>query len=115
MSGRHAKPVRGRGRALRRRLRTALGLLLGVSACSGSGDSGDPLIVEDTLTSPVCTPVAGSFPSGLALSSSAPDRAALVQFQPPAVAILDLREERPRVLALEGIPPDSDADGVDDA
>ncbi|MGE4653353.1 MAG: hypothetical protein AAEJ53_20895, partial [Myxococcota bacterium] len=55
------------------------------------------------------------FPSGLALSNAAPDRAALVQFQPPAIAILDLREERPRVLALEGIPPDSDADGVDDA
>ncbi|MGE4652746.1 MAG: hypothetical protein AAEJ53_17815, partial [Myxococcota bacterium] len=99
----------------RRCLRAALGLLLGVSGCSGSGDSGGPLIVKDALTSPNCTPVAGAFPSGLALSDSAPDRAALVQYNPPAVVILNLREERPQTLAPQGIPSDSDSDGVDDA
>ncbi|MFP8876382.1 MAG: hypothetical protein VCB99_05620 [Myxococcota bacterium] len=99
----------------RRCLRAALGLLLGVSGCSGSGDSGGPLIVKDALTSPNCTPVAGAFPSGLALSDSAPDRAALVQYNPPAVVILNLRDERPQTLAPQGIPSDSDSDGVDDA
>ena len=84
-------------------------------ACAGGGDSGDPLLVEDQPLSPDCLPVAGDFPSGLVVSQSDPARAALVQFQPPAVAILDLAGERPAILQVEGIPPDSDSDGVEDA
>ena len=90
-------------------------LLLGALACAGDGDSGDPLVVEDRSPSPECLPVAGDFPSGLVLSKADPERAALVQFQPPAVAMLELSGERPRILTLEAIPADSDSDGVEDS
>jgi hypothetical protein len=84
-------------------------------ACEGSGSGGDGLVVKDRPVDPRCTPVAGSFPSGVDLVPGAPDRAALVQFQPPALVAFELSGERPRALAQGSVPPDSDLDGIDDA
>ena len=98
----------------RRALAIAL-IALGGSACEGSGDAGDGLVVERKPIAPNCTPVAGAFPSGLALLSQASHRAALVQTSPPGVAAFDLEAERPVPLAFDNIGTDSDGDGGDDA
>lgn len=84
-------------------------------ACEGSGDGGGGLVVKDEVLDPRCTPVAGSLPSGLSLLPGAGDRAALVQFQPPALVTFELGGERPRVLGSAGIPADSDGDGSEDS
>jgi hypothetical protein len=89
-------------------------LLLLALGCEGSGSAGRGLVVEDEVLDPRCTPVAGSFPSGLDLSPDDVDRGLLAQFQPPAVVVFDLTGERPRTLALQTIPEDSDMDGVAD-
>jgi hypothetical protein len=106
-----------RGGRVRRALLFAM-LLLGVG-CEGAGSAGDGLVVEDEVLDPRCTPIAGAFPSGLALSRGDVNRAILVQFQPAAVVVFDLTSERPRLLALQTIPDashpdDSDIDGVSD-
>jgi hypothetical protein len=90
---------------------TAWGLL----ACEGSGDSGHGLVIEREPIAPNCTPLAGTFPSGLALLSQSSHRAALVQTSPPGVAAFDVEAERPILLAFDNIGTDSDADGLDDA
>jgi len=87
-------------------------LLLGVG-CEGTGSSGDGLVVEDEVLDPRCTPIAGSFPSGLALDRWNADRAVVVQFQPAAVLVFDLTTERPGLLALQTIPDDSHPDDSD--
>jgi hypothetical protein len=87
-------------------------------ACEGSGGGGDGLVVKDTVLDARCTPVAGSLPSGFELVPGNADRAALVQFLPPALVGFDLRGNRPRVLTVGPIPPngeDSDGDGVGDS
>ena len=87
-------------------------------ACKGSGGGGDGLVVKDTVLDARCTPVAGSLPSGFELVPRDADRAALVQFLPPALVAFDLRGSRPRVLTVGPIPPDgedSDGDGVGDS
>ncbi len=92
----------------------ALAALLCVG-CEGAGDGGGGLVVKDEVLDPRCTPVAGSLPAGLALLPGAGDRAALVQFQPPALVSFELGGERPRVLGFAGIPADSDGDGYEDS
>jgi hypothetical protein len=87
----------------------------GGSACEGGGDGGDGLIVELEPIAPNCTPVPGTFPSGLALLSAASHRAALVQTSPPGVVAFDIAAERPVPLAFRNIGTDSDGDGEDDA
>lgn len=84
-------------------------------ACEGSGGGGGGLVVKDELLDPRCTPVAGSLPSGFELVPGMDARAVLVQFQPPALVAFELEGERPRVLALGSVLPDSDADGVTDS
>jgi hypothetical protein len=90
---------------------TALGLL----ACEGSGDAGKGLVIEHEPIAPNCTPLAGTFPSGLALLSQASHRAALVQTSPPGLIAFDLDADRPQPLAFTNIGADSDGDGADDA
>ncbi len=85
------------------------------AACEGGGDSGKGLVVEREPIAFNCTPLAGTFPSGLALLSQASHRAALVQTSPPGVASFDLEAERPTPLAFDNIGTDSDGDGRDDA
>jgi hypothetical protein len=89
--------------------------VLGAAGCEGRGDAGDGLVVERDPIAPNCTPLAGTFPSGLALLSQASHRAALVQTSPPGVASFDVDAERPVALAFHNIGTDSDADGRDDA
>ena len=100
---------------MRRRLIAAA--LLAV-ACEGAGDGGGGLVVEDQILDPRCTPVAGSLPSGFELVPGTRDRAALVQFLPPALVAFELTENRPRVRQVGPIPPDgedSDGDGQRDS
>ena len=99
---------------MRRALWIAL-FALGAAACEGQGDAGDGLVVERDPIAPNCTPLAGTFPSGLALLSPASHRAALVQTNPPGLASFDLDGERPIALAFHNIGTDSDGDGEDDA
>jgi hypothetical protein len=94
----------------------ALALLaFGAAACEGHGDAGSGLVVEREPIAPNCTPLARTFPSGLALLSASAHRAALVQTSPPGVAVFDLEAERPVALSFHNIGADSDSDGVDDA
>jgi hypothetical protein len=88
---------------------------LGATACEGHGDSGRGLVIERKPIAPNCTPLAGKFPSGLALLSRASHRAALVQTSPPGVAAFDVEADRPIPLAFDNIGTDSDSDGADDA
>jgi hypothetical protein len=88
---------------------------LGGAACEGQGNAGDGLVVERKPIARSCTPLAGTFPSGLALLSQASHRAALVQTSPPGVASFDVEAERPIALAFHNIGTDSDSDGQDDA
>jgi hypothetical protein len=88
---------------------------LAAVGCEGRGDSGDGLVVEREPIAPNCTPLAGTFPSGLALLSQASHRAALVATSPPGVASFDVEAERPIALAFHNIGNDSDGDGADDA
>ena len=83
--------------------------------CEGSGEGGEGFIVRDGRIDPRCTPVAGSLPSGLALLPGLANRAALVQFLPPALVPFDLDGDAPRVLAVGGVLPDSDGDGAIDS
>jgi hypothetical protein len=112
-------------RARRDRARSALAVLgiLAALGCEGSGNAGDGLLLEDEGyrilldDGPIvasCTRVAGDFPSGFALNPDDVNRAALVQSNPPAVVVFRLDPEWPVALAQHTIPPDSDADGVDD-
>jgi hypothetical protein len=93
----------------------ALALALFASACEGGGDAGKGLVVKLEPIAPNCTPVAGTFPSGLAVLSQASHRAALVQTSPPGVSVFDVEAERPTLLAFHNIGTDSDGDGEDDA
>jgi hypothetical protein len=77
-------------------------------ACEGSGGGG--FVVRDDPIDRRCTPLAGAFPSGLALIPGFANRASLVQLSPPALAFFDLDGERPQLLALGGVEPDSDGD-----
>jgi hypothetical protein len=99
---------------IRRALAAAIAAL-GAAACEGHGNAGHGLVVELQPIAPNCTPVAGTFPSGLALLSQASHRAALAQTSPPGVATFDLEAERPTPLAFHNIGADSDGDGLDDA
>jgi hypothetical protein len=115
-----ARPIR---RWTRAHLALPLLLTLAGLGCEGSGDAGDGFVVELGPPSPGCAKVAGDFPSGFTLNPGDVSRAALVQFNPPAVLIFGLDAEDPVKLAEGGIPPedpdsdmvDSDMDGVDDA
>jgi hypothetical protein len=97
-----------------RRARTLVLLALGLTACEGGGDAGKGLVVEREPIAPNCTPLAGTFPSGLGLLSQASHRAALVQSSPPGVDAFDVEAERPRLLAFDNIGTDSDSDGIPD-
>ena len=77
---------------MRRRLLALAALALGC----GSG-SGDGLVVLQVRIDGRCTPLAGSFPSGFALVPGLPNRAAVVQFAPPALVAFDLDPDAPRV------------------
>jgi len=88
---------------------------LAAAACEGRGSAGDGLVVEREPIAPNCTPLAGTFPSGLTLLSQVSHRAALVQTSPPGVASFDVEAERPIALAFHNIGTDSDGDGQDDA
>jgi hypothetical protein len=96
----------------RRCFATALAAL--ALGCEGSGQNGDGLVVHQGRIDGRCTPVAGSFPSGFSLVPGVANRAALVQFAPPALVPFDLDPDAPRVLASVTVPPDSDGDGVAD-
>ena len=108
-----------RAQSIRRRLRVAPALCVPLAlaglGCEGSGNAGEGLRVELGSPDPGCTRVAGDFPSGFALNPDDVNRAALVQFNPPAVVIFGLDGEAPVALAQHTFAPDSDIDGVDDA
>jgi hypothetical protein len=84
------------------------------AGCEGQGDSGDGLEIDNAPIAPNCTPAAGQFPSGLAVLSQSSRLAALVQFDPPGVAVYQLDAERPALLGSRNFGTDSDADGVAD-
>ncbi len=89
-------------------------IALGGSACEGGGDAGNGLVVEREPISFNCTPVAGTFPPGLAVLSQHSHRAALVQDSPPGLWSFDLETERPAPLAFDPVGADSDGDGRED-
>ncbi len=89
-----------------------------IVACEGDG-GGRGLVIRSAPTIEGCTPIPAlsPFPSGLALLSEATGLAVLAQLQPNAVVVFDLEADptRPRIVASEEIPLDSDGDGRDDA
>lgn len=100
-----------------RRLATIAGTALAVAmlaGCEGQGDSGSGLEIANVPIAPNCTPAAGQFPSGLALLSEGAGLAALVQVDPPGLALYQLNAERPVLLASRNFGTDSDGDGVND-
>ena len=64
---------------MRLRVRALAIAALGLLACEGGGDAGKGLVIEHEPIAPNCTPLAGTFPSGLALLPQSSHRAALVQ------------------------------------
>ncbi|MGH7337569.1 MAG: hypothetical protein ACREI7_08330, partial [Myxococcota bacterium] len=93
--------------------RTSLAAAM-LAGCEGQGDSGSGLEITNVPIAPNCTPAAGQFPSGLAVLSQGAGLAALVQVDPPGLALYQLNAERPVLLASRNFGSDSDGDGVND-
>lgn len=91
------------------------GLALCVLAgCEGSGSGGGGLEIRNEPIVPNCTPVAGTFPPGLAVLSEGKAQATVVQDKPPGLAVYGLNAERPTLLTNRNFGVDSDWDGQDD-
>ncbi|MGB0620020.1 MAG: hypothetical protein ACPGVZ_11185 [Myxococcota bacterium] len=75
-------------------------------------------MISTSITADSCTPIPAlsPFPSGLTILSEAAGLATVIQLQPDAVVVFDLDADpaRPRIVAVEEIPLDSDGDGLDD-
>ena len=89
---------------------------IGLPGCEGQGAGSDGLILRVKQAPAECVSAGGPFPSGMALLSTGPTLAAVVQFSPPALAIYeyDSTESRPVRTAVADIGIDSDGDGIDD-
>ncbi len=94
----------------------ALAFAFALAGCEGKGGS-EGLVVRTEILVANCapTPSLSAFPAGLAVPPQASDVALLTQTDPNAVAIYDLRGDRPRARFAGTLGVDSDADGSDDA